>query len=403
MAKTRILVVEDDNIVAMDLQHMLVDLGYSVVAVAKSGEDAVEREAELNPDLVLMDIKLDGSMDGIEAAGHIRDRAAIPVIYLTAYSDEAMLRRATVSEPAGYVLKPISEGALHAAIETAVYKHGMEMTRLAERKALEDQLLQAQKMEAVGQLTGGLAHDFNNSLSVISGFCELGLEDASPEDPMSDYLREIQKAGEQASDLTRQLLTFSRRQIIEPRVLDLKETIMDVDKMLRQLVREDIKLVTVLQSQGLVKVDPGHIQQVLMNLIVNARDASPNGGKVIIETADVSLDDKNAGRASESATEGHVMLAVSDTGIGMTEEVMAHIFEPFFTTKEAGRGTGLGLSTCHRIVSQNGGYISVESEPGKGTRFKIYFPRVDELSERCLNPLNGKRYLNQEIESQGVA
>ena len=386
MAKARILVVEDDNIVAMDTQDMLVELGYSVVAVERSGENAIERADDLNPDLVLMDIKLSGSMDGIEAAGHIRDRADIPVIYLTSYSDEAMLRRAKVSEPAGYVVKPISEGALHAAIETAVYKHGMEMRRLTEHKLLEDQLLQAQKMETVGQLTGGLAHDFNNSLSVISGFCELGLEEASPGDRMSDYLQEIQKAGEQASDLTRQLMTFSRRQIIEPRVLDLKDTIMDVDKMLRQLIREDIQLVTVLQSQGLVKVDPGQIQQVLMNLIVNARDASPNGGKVIIETADVVLDDKNAGRASESATEGHVMLAVSDTGIGMTAEVMAHIFETFFTTKEAGRGTGLGLSTCHRIVSQNGGYISVESEPGKGTRFKIYFPRVDEPSEQCLNP-----------------
>ena len=248
---------------------------------------------------------------------------------------------------------------------------------VTERKSLEGQLRQTAKIEAIGRLAGGVAHDFNNLLTIISGYGQLLQERLSPE--ALGPVEEILKASDRAATLTRQLLAFSRRQILAPQVLDLNSVVANMEKMLGRLIGEDIELATVQQpGLGRVKADPGQIEQVIMNLVVNSRDAMPEGGKITIETANVHLD-KTYARRHPGATPGpQVMLAVSDTGMGMDAETLTHVFEPFFTTKEKGKGTGLGLATVYGIVKQSAGYIWVYSEPGRGSTFKIYLPRVEE-------------------------
>ncbi len=260
---------------------------------------------------------------------------------------------------------------------------------ITERKRLEMQLLQAQKMEIVGRLAGGVAHDFNNILTVINANAELALMFMKPEDPHYEAFEEINKAGERASNLTRQLLAFSRRQIIEPRVINLNRTLLDMDKMFRRLIGEHIELKTIPdESLSPVKADPGQIEQVITNLVVNARDAMSGGGKLTLETRNVILDEEYSRTHPDTAPGRYVMLAVSDTGGGMSEEVLSHIFEPFFTTKPVGQGTGLGLSTCYGIVKQNGGSIWFYSEVGKGTMAKVYLPAVEDPG-RPFNPGDG--------------
>jgi two-component system cell cycle sensor histidine kinase/response regulator CckA len=254
-------------------------------------------------------------------------------------------------------------------------------------EAAETRLLQSAKLEAVGRLAGGVAHDFNNLLGVIMGYADLVLKRLPADEPMRRNLQEIQKAAERASALTKQLLAFSRRQILQPRVLDLNHAIYDVESMLQRVIGEDISLVTVLREDvGKVKADPGQVQQVLMNLAVNARDAMPEGGRLTIETANVEVEESYARQRLGVTSGPYVMMAVSDTGCGMTEEVQAHIFEPFFTTKGPEKGTGLGLATVYGIVKQSGGNIWVYSEPAKGTTFKVYLPRVEDPGPRAGPP-----------------
>ncbi len=254
-----------------------------------------------------------------------------------------------------------------------------DITELTHLKAL---FLQAQKMEAVGRLAGGMAHDFNNLMNVVIGYSEMLLHKSAPDDPGRQGLENILDAGERAASLTRQLLAFSRKQTIEPKILDMNTVLADMERILRRVIGEDIDLVSKgAPGIGRVRADLGMIEQVIMNLAVNARDAMPDGGKLTIETANAEFDERYVRTHHGSRPGSYVMLAISDTGTGMTPEVKARIFEPFFTTKEMGKGTGLGLSTVFGIVKQHNGYIMAYSEPGKGTSFNIYLPRVEEDAE----------------------
>ncbi|HSI11190.1 MAG TPA: response regulator [Chthoniobacter sp.] len=251
----------------------------------------------------------------------------------------------------------------------------------------DEQLRQAQKMEAVGRLAGGVAHDFNNLLTVVTGYSEFLLLRLEEKSPLRREAEEIQRAAERAAALTRQLLAFSRKQVLQPRVLDLNEVVSGMEKMLVRLIGEDIELRSVFEGDlGQVRADHGQIEQVILNLVVNARDAMPRGGKLTIQTANVFLDQKTVFRNRGLEIGDYVMLAISDTGVGMTDEVKAHLFEPFFSTKGVGKGTGLGLATCYGIVCQSEGDIRVYSEPGSGTTFKIYLPRLMERTIETAAP-----------------
>jgi PAS domain S-box-containing protein len=260
----------------------------------------------------------------------------------------------------------------------------VQVSDVTERKELEKQLRQAQKMEAVGQLAGGLAHDFNNLLTALLGYGDLMMQKLRPEDPLREDLAGILQVGERASTLTRQLLAFSRKQAMQPRVVDFNALVANMVRLLQRLISADIDLVTQLAPDGcMVTADPGQLEQVLLNLIVNARDAMPMGGKLTVATATVDLDESYARTRPGVRPGPHVRLWVSDTGCGMTEEIKAHLFEPFFTTKEPGKGTGLGLATVYSIVKHSLGQIEVDSEPGRGTRFQVFWPAVREGPSRA--------------------
>jgi two-component system, cell cycle sensor histidine kinase and response regulator CckA len=295
-----------------------------------------------------------GRMDGFEARWKRKDGAAITV----RISGRAV---ATEDEPAD-VLEAIAED-------------------VTERRVLEDQFRQSQKMEAVGRLAGGIAHDFNNLLMVISGYTEVLLDQLTPENALHAKAEAIQQASDRATTLTRQLLAFSRKQLLELKVIDVNAIVADMERLLRPLIGEDIELTTSLApAVGCARADAGQLEQVIMNLVVNAKDAMPNGGKICIRTASVTLDDTYRPENTFIKHGPYVMISVSDTGQGMDRDTQARIFEPFFTTKEKGKGTGLGLSTVYGIIKQSGGYVFVQSEPGRGTVFTIYFPRVEEPS-----------------------
>ena len=505
MKETRILVVEDEVIIAMEIKDRLNHLGYTVPAIVPSGEEAIRKVAEVNPDLVLMDIMLEGKMDGVETAEKIRVKFDLPVIFLSAYSDNATLDRAKITEPFGYILKPFDERELHTTIEIALYRHQMEkkirasehwfsttlksigdavittdmrqtvtfMNPIAERltewkaaeavgvplqavfriinektrtpvespvdkalhrqgvvglsessiliskggreipidnsaapikdeksevtgvvlvfreitdrKKLEKQLRQAQKMEAVGTLAGGIAHDFNNLLTAIRGSVDLAMLSIKQEDPIFQDLREIQISAERASDLIRQLLLFSRNQPMEFHFISLNKIFENHLKLLHRLIGEDIGISTSLHPHlRTISADKVTIEQVIMNLAINARDAMPRGGKLSIRTENVKIDEEYCQSVPEARPGDFVRFSITDTGEGMNAETVQRIFEPFFSTKGPGKGTGLGLSVVYGIVQQHGGWINVYSEPGHGTTFKVYFPAQKEKEEVVL-------------------
>jgi two-component system cell cycle sensor histidine kinase/response regulator CckA len=255
---------------------------------------------------------------------------------------------------------------------------------VTERRVLEDQFRQAQKMEAVGRLAGGVAHDFNNLLMVISGYTEVLMEHTAQDHALHPKIAAIQQASDRATTLTRQLLAFSRKQLLELKVVDVNAIVKDIERLLRPLIGENIELVTRLAGDlGRTRADAGQIEQVIMNLVVNSKDAMPNGGKITILTANETLDDDLQRECSYIQPGPYVMLSIEDNGHGMDKETQSRIFEPFFTTKEKGKGTGLGLSTVYGIIKQSGGYVLAQSEVGRGTTFRIYLPRVEESAENA--------------------
>lgn len=499
MPLAQILVVEDDPIIALELEDRLPEIGYAVCAVTPSGEVAVDRARQLCPDLVLMDIRLKGAMDGIEAAAEIRTQFGIPVVYLTAYADQDTLQRAKRTEPFGYIIKPFEGRDLQVAIEMALYKHRMEsklkeseqwlattlksigeaviatddqgiiaFTNAAadaltgwdqkeilrkeaastlqmldrdtlvivdnpvikvlenglaaslanhllltkdgrtipidgritlikddqgnvngavlvfhdisqreqdeqERESLQTRLFQAQKLEAIGVLIGGIAHDFNNLLTTIIGSSSLVLSGLPGEDPMLDRVQWIKRASERAAALTQQILVLSRGQIPDPRIVDLNAIVSDMEDRVQRLVGENTNVIHDLEpGYQYVRADPSQIEQVIMNLVVNAYEAMPKGGKLTIKIESVILDEEMCQQMPKAQPGTFVRLVVVDSGSGMDKETLEQVFEPFFSTKE--KGTGLGLTIVRNIVEGYDGWVEAHSEPEQGSTFQVYLP-----------------------------
>ncbi|HET8579659.1 MAG TPA: response regulator [Nitrospiraceae bacterium] len=334
-------------------------------------------------DLIIADYSLP-SFDGIAALALAREKSPeVPFILVSGTLGEELAIDTLQRGATDYILKqrlsrlvPSVQRALRELEERVERKRAEEALRQS-----EEQLRQSQKMEAIGRLAGGIAHDFNNLLMIILGYNELLLSELDKDQKMRGQVEETQKAAERAVSLVRQLLAFSRKQVLDPQMLDLNDVVGNLEKMLRRLIGEDIELITRMDpSLGRVKADPGQLEQVIMNLAVNARDAMPQGGKLTIETASVEPAEAAARQLALTQPGPYVKLVVRDTGCGMDAATQAHIFEPFFTTKEEGKGTGLGLSTVYGIVKQSGGGIHVQSAPGQGTAFTIYLPRIDEVT-----------------------
>jgi len=495
---TRVLLVEDERISAFNLQQGLRRLGYDVPSIASSGAAALQLITRDRPDIVLMDIHIEGDIDGIETAGQIPPELMIPVIYLTAYSEDSTLKRAAETKPYGYLLKPFSERELHAMIQMAMQRHATELalynseaelrrsredfrflfrdsplpmwvydletTRFIDvndaavesygyardeflslsvfdirpdedapkvsallgrdapryleasglrhrrkngdiiqvdvfshaleferrparvavaidvtrRNQVEEQLRQAMKMEAVGQLTGGVAHDFNNLLAIIQGNLEL-LSEKLPLTPQTaEMMQHALAASERGAILTQRLLAFSRQQPLEPRLVKLGEFVRRELVLLNRTLSEAIEIsAKVAPDVWPVLIDPGQLGNAILNLAVNARDAMPEGGLLIITAENTALDAAYAAENAEVVPGDYVLLSITDSGTGMPPEVVKRVFEPFFTTKALGRGTGLGLSMVFGFVKQSGGHIKVYSELGHGTAVKIYLPRAE--------------------------
>ncbi|HYT88282.1 MAG TPA: response regulator [Gemmataceae bacterium] len=370
MSRARIVVIDEDTAHAGTLQQGLTRLGYAVVGIA-SAADALALAQRLQPDLVLLTLPLPAPADAVALAEQFRTGPGVPVVYLATHADTATLQRAQTSDPFGYVFEPAEEPRLAAVLEVALGRR--------RQGRLEGQSRQTEKMDAVGQLAGGIAHDFNNLLTVVNGYSGLLLASMTPDHPWHGFVAEIYKAGERAAELTRQLLAFSRKQMLQPRVLDVNQIVAGMEAVLRRVLGEGITLATQLESElPLVKTDPGQLEQVLMSLADNAHDAMPSGGTLTISTARVVLSEADAGAHPGIGAGAYACMRVADTGVGMDEATRARVFEPFFTTKPVGKGSGLGLASVYGIVTQSGGHIEVASTPGQGTCFTIYLPPAGE-------------------------
>jgi two-component system cell cycle sensor histidine kinase/response regulator CckA len=373
ISPVRILHLEDDpNDAELIESTLLADGVLCATTPVDSREDFVAALERGGFDLVISDFTLP-AFDGFSAIATVRAGwPDLPVILVSGTLGEELAVDSLKSGATDYVMK----GHLYR-LAPAVRRAMQEVQERDERRRLQAHFVEAQKMEVIGQLVSGVAHDFNNILAVIIGYSDLITADLGSDGPLRKYIEEIRHASERAAGLTRQLLVFARKQSVLPVVLDLNDVVQDMEKLLRRLIDANIEMTTVLGKKiGHVKADAGYLGQVLMNLVVNARDAMPNGGKLAIETANVKLDEQFARTQPGVIPGDYVMLSVGDTGIGMTEKIQALLFEAFFTTKPLGKGTGLGLATCHTIVHQFGGHIHVSSEIGKGSVFKVYLPRV---------------------------
>lgn len=354
----RVLIVEDEVIIAAALAVRLRALGYLIAATVSDAARALSVAAEQAPDVVLMDIQLNGARTGIDAAQRLREQLDIPVVFTTAYADAATLEQAKGTEPYGYLLKPYDDSSLKVAIELAVHRHRAEQ----DRQILQRQLLQSQKLESIGRLTSGIAHDFNNLLSIIYATSEM-LELRPDRAPM--LLGELRSAVSRGASLIRRLLLFSRPKSVRVDDVDVGESLLSLRKLLRRLLGPEVQLrLDTPDAPLLARIDPLHLDQLVMNLVINARDAMPDGGEVTI--------------SASAAAESWLRLSVRDSGQGIAPEHLERIFEPFFTTKAADRGTGLGLSVVRQIVQGVGGSVAVSSELGKGTTFIARLPRSAE-------------------------
>jgi two-component system, cell cycle sensor histidine kinase and response regulator CckA len=366
----RVLVLEDRPSDARLVIHELQRAGFNPKWERVETEADFLSRLEWTWDLILADYDLP-QFDAATALARVRERNLdIPFIIVSGTIGEEL------------AVAAMKEGAADYLLKDRLSRLGPAVNQALAHKRLTDQLRQAQKMEAVGRLAGGVAHDFNNLLTIILGYSEVSLAQLRPGDPLREVFEEIRKAAGRASDLTRQLLAFSRKQVLSPVVLDLNGLLADIERMLRRLIGEDIDLaINVAPRLWPVRADPGQIEQVLMNLVINARDAMPQGGKLTITTADVELDDNYCTMHADARAGQYALLAVSDNGAGIDKQTLAHIFEPFFTTKGPEKGTGLGLATVYGIVKQSGGHVAVYSEPGCGSCFKVYLPRDRETAQ----------------------
>lgn len=374
----RVLIVEDSqddfDVLLREIRRAGFDVAAEKVATLAGISEALRRQKW---DIVLSDYAL-AAFTALNVLKIVQEEARdLPVVIISGSVNERTVVEAIRAGAFDYMMTD-NLLRLGPAIERALRESALRK----ERKLLEEQFLQSQKMEAIGRLAGGIAHDFNNLLTIISGYTQLLLTRTTVEDSSRSSLEEIERAAGRAADLTRQLLAFSRRQALQPRVVDLNELVANMEKMLRRMIGEDVEVVTVPSSNlKPVKADPGQIEQVIMNLALNSRDAMPHGGKLIIETANVMLDGNYVREHVGTKPGPYAMLAITDTGVGMNAETRSHMFEPFFTTKEAGRGTGLGLATVYGIVKQSGGSTWVYSEVGIGTTVKVYLPAVSDAVE----------------------
>jgi two-component system, cell cycle sensor histidine kinase and response regulator CckA len=376
----KILLVEDNQGNAdLFTEYLRIAGEFDPVRVSRLSE-AFNRLSEGDVELILLDLNLPDS-NGLDTLRRVHAKVpGIPIIVLTAHSGESMITEAIREGAQDYLVKTeIVPNLLNRSIRYSIERHHAAMVL----KDLELRLLQSQKMEAVGRLAGGVAHDFNNLLTAILGYCKLLETSLDAGDRRISDLNEITEASKRAASLTGQLLAFSRRQVLAPKVLNLNRTVTTMEKMLRRLIGEDLNFSVSLDPKlNNIRADAGQLEQVIMNLAVNARDAMPKGGRISVETGNIAFSEDSPGRHDVIPSGDYVMVAVSDTGCGMTTETLSHIFEPFFTTKEQGKGTGLGLCTVFGIVKQSGGYVWVYSEPGQGSAFKIYFPITKESVEQ---------------------
>jgi len=380
----KILIVEDDPIQAQILAMRVEHLRYVVLPTVTSAEQALEIIPEELPDLVLLDIHLGGEMNGVEAAREIRTRWDIPVVFATADPDEELLEQAKVTQPFGYLLKPIQANQLRVTLSMALYTASLEQ----ERKLTEERLRHVERMDAMGQLASGIAHDFNNQLGAILGYADLLISQLEDEE-LQSYARNISRAASLTSRLTNQLLTFSHRSQQEVTPVDIHLVIAEAVAILTRTIDKKIQVKTRLNAKSsTIMGDPIQLQNALLNLGLNARDAMPNGGELVFSTAVVPRLQPGKSNPSPTPPTSELQVLVSDTGYGMSEQTSEHIFEPFFTTKEPGSGTGLGLATVSATIARHGGFINVSSAPGEGSVFILNFPLTDPTE--CVPPPDEK-------------
>jgi len=375
MPTPRILIVEDERIVGFNLRRQLIGMGYDVPMAVASGTLALDAIEEVRPDLILMDINIEGELDGIATAARIPAEYHIPVIYLTAYSEDETIKRASATNPYGYLLKPIAERELYTMTQVTLARcHAESALRVA-----DERLREARKIEAIGQIAGGVAHEFNNILGIIYGNIELLGDQTDGEPILAALLQEMFSAAGRGEKLTQKLLAFSGQQLLQPDAISVSGFVSKLTAGLLPMLGESTELrVDLPPDLWMIGIDSEEFEAVLFNLASNACDAMPNGGRLTIEARNETIGDESAMDHPEVTSGRYVVLTVTDTGLGMPQNVLERAFEPFFTTKPVGRGTGLGLSQALGFVKQSGGQIRIESTPGLGTRVLLYLPAIIE-------------------------